>query len=275
MALTMRFVSTSRMRTGSMSATAAVARTRSPRPTLNRGRLPVPCSRRRHGPARRDRPARARAAARRHRRAPASAGPRRAATARAFPRAAARAADVAGIDAVEQALEAALQNRQRRPELVGDVGHQVAPLAVGVLQPLGHRVERAGKRANRRRAAVLDAHRVVAVRHAIRRIHHGAERRREAPLPCAAAYSITTTTAEHEKPSRRRPTGAERGDTSAAGKRPSRHDETDNGERRARWRATTAARRNRNARASRGVREVAAASRAASCRRTCNRRRRR
>ena len=54
---------------------------------------------------------------------------------------------VARIDAVEQTFEAALQDRQRRAQLVRDVGHQVAPQAVGVLQPLGHRVERACARA--------------------------------------------------------------------------------------------------------------------------------
>ena len=73
-----------------------------------------------------------------------------------------------------------------------DVGHQIAAQPIGVLQALGHRVERARQRADRRRAVLGDAHVVVAVRDAIGGVHHGAERDADAPHACRRPATITT-----------------------------------------------------------------------------------
>ena len=47
------------------------------------------------------------------------------------------------IDAVDDRLEVALDDRQRRPQLVADLGQQGPPLAFVRLEPGGHRVEAA------------------------------------------------------------------------------------------------------------------------------------
>ena len=70
------------------------------------------------------------------------------------------------VDAVEQRLEVALDDAQRRSELVADVGEERAPLALIRVEPLRHRVEVADQRVEGRRAASrgVDADREVAVR---------------------------------------------------------------------------------------------------------------
>ena len=147
-----RLLSTSRMRTGS---------------TAIGGRCSGRGNRRVSRPVRRlrlRRRERRRAPARRHRSAPSAASARRPRTARAVRRSSisrdrtwvsssklAELTIVTRIDAVEESFEPALNHRQRRAQLVRDIGHQVAAQAIVVLQPLGHRVERARERAHRRR----------------------------------------------------------------------------------------------------------------------------
>ncbi len=88
---------------------------------------------------------------------------------------------VTRIYAVEQPLEATLDDAQRRPQLVGDVGHQLPPQRVLRLQPADHRVERARVRPEKRRTALDDAHRVLAVRNAIGRADEIACRNTDSP----------------------------------------------------------------------------------------------
>jgi hypothetical protein len=90
--------------------------------------------------------------------------------------ASARASVVARVDAVQQPFEAALQDAERRAELVRHVRHQIAPLPISLGETLGHRVEGVCERAYRRRAVFADADRVVALGDAIGGVHHGAER---------------------------------------------------------------------------------------------------
>ena len=52
-----------------------------------------------------------------------------------------RCVRVGRIDAVDDRLEVALDDGQRRPQLVADVGEQRPALALVGLEPLGHRVE--------------------------------------------------------------------------------------------------------------------------------------
>ena len=85
------------------------------------------------------------------------------------------------IHAVQQSFELALNHRQRRAQLVRHVGHQIAAQAIVVLQAFGHRVERARKRAHRRRPVLRHPRRVVARRHAVGALHDGAERQADVP----------------------------------------------------------------------------------------------
>ena len=55
------------------------------------------------------------------------------------------------VDAVEHRLDVALDHRQRRPELVADVGEQRPPLGLVGLEPGDHRVEAADEVAHRPR----------------------------------------------------------------------------------------------------------------------------
>ena len=94
-----------------------------------------------------------------------------------------------------------------------DVGHQLAPQPVGVLQPLGHRVERARKSTHRRRSLLVHPNAVVAARDTIRRIHHRTQRRREAahcaehlitrPIATASTTGCGSATAAAEAGPRR------------------------------------------------------------------------
>ena len=69
------------------------------------------------------------------------------------------------VDAVEDRLEIAGDDRQRRPQLVADVREQRAALLLVGLEPGGHRVEAAGELLDRRqvRAGLADPDAVVAV----------------------------------------------------------------------------------------------------------------
>ena len=58
---------------------------------------------------------------------------------------------VGRVDAVEDRLEVALDDRHRRAELVADVGEQAATLAFVGLEPSHHRVETRGERPRRRK----------------------------------------------------------------------------------------------------------------------------
>ena len=71
---------------------------------------------------------------------------------------------VGGMDAVEDRLDVALDDGERRPELVGDVGEEAPPLGLVRLEPGGHRVEAAGQVADRLGHPIrrLDPRRVVA-----------------------------------------------------------------------------------------------------------------
>ena len=68
------------------------------------------------------------------------------------------------VDAVDDRLEVALDDRQRRPKLVADLGQQGPPLAFVGLEPGGHGVEARDELADGAKAAWLrsDAHRVIA-----------------------------------------------------------------------------------------------------------------
>ena len=71
------------------------------------------------------------------------------------------------IDAVEHALQVALDDVQRGAQLVRHVGGQVAPLLVAALQLLHHVVERARQAAKLARPAVRHAHAQVALGHRV------------------------------------------------------------------------------------------------------------
>ena len=88
---------------------------------------------------------------------------------------------VARIDTVQQAFELSLDDGERRPQLVRDVGHEIAPQPIVLLKPLGHRVERVRPGANRRRTMLGDANVVRAGGHAIGRFHHTVQRRDDPP----------------------------------------------------------------------------------------------
>ena len=70
------------------------------------------------------------------------------------------------VDAVEEPLEFALHDRQRRAQLVRDVGHQLPPRLVLRRRAPGHRVERARRVTDPRGSepGLADPHVVVAVR---------------------------------------------------------------------------------------------------------------
>jgi hypothetical protein len=72
---------------------------------------------------------------------------------------------VCGLHAVDHVLQARLQRRDRRPQLVRDVGDQLATLAVGLGDLAAHRVERLGELGHL--VVALDLHRlaVLAARH--------------------------------------------------------------------------------------------------------------
>ena len=82
------------------------------------------------------------------------------------------------LDAVDEVLEQRLQRGDRRPQLVGDVGDEVAAHAVGLGELGGHRVERAGELADLVARGRGDAPRVVAPRHRRGGRDHLAQRRR-------------------------------------------------------------------------------------------------
>ena len=88
---------------------------------------------------------------------------------------------IAGIDAIEHPLEPALQHGERIAELVRDVGHQMAPLHVLRFEPRRHAVERARQRAHPARTVLGGADREVALRHAVCRFDHLAQRKSETP----------------------------------------------------------------------------------------------
>ena len=68
-------------------------------------------------------------------------------------------------DAVDEVLEDGAEGGQRRPQLVGDVGDQVASLAVDGGEVLGHRVERPSQLADLVAGGGVHAPGVVAARH--------------------------------------------------------------------------------------------------------------
>ena len=61
------------------------------------------------------------------------------------------------------------------------VGHQIPAQAIVIPEPLGHRVECARERADRRRSVFSHASRIIAGGHAIGRLHHGGKRHAHAP----------------------------------------------------------------------------------------------
>ncbi len=71
---------------------------------------------------------------------------------------------VGRVDAIEDRLDVALDDGERRPELVGHVGEQAASLGLIRLEPCGHRVEAAGEVPDRvrHRADRIDPGGVVA-----------------------------------------------------------------------------------------------------------------
>ena len=74
------------------------------------------------------------------------------------------------VDAVDHGLEAALDDRERRPQLVGDVGEHRATVVARPVESLGHRVERAREAADGPRAAGLHPDAGLAVGEAIGRV---------------------------------------------------------------------------------------------------------
>ena len=87
-----------------------------------------------------------------------------------------------GHGGVEQGLGVAADRGERRGQLVGDVGEELAALLLGLLdararlgEPSGHPVEPLGHAADLVAAGVADAHREVALGHARRQRFHGAQ----------------------------------------------------------------------------------------------------
>ena len=101
---------------------------------------------------------------------------------------------VTRIDAVEHPLESSLQHGERRPQLVGDVGHEVTTLDVLRLQLRRHAVEGARQGAHPPRAVFGRANGVIAFGHAVRRFDHVSERKPE------AAHQAPEHTEEDEEP---------------------------------------------------------------------------
>ena len=88
---------------------------------------------------------------------------------------------VALVEAVAQALDAAADHGERRPELVRHVGEELAPPGLVALEPLGHRVERPRELAHLARTVLGRSRREVALAHASGGVHHVADRSRRAP----------------------------------------------------------------------------------------------
>ena len=112
---------------------------------------------------------------------------------------------VGRMDAVEDRLDAALDDGERRPQLVGDVGEERPALGLVGLEPGGHRVEAAGEGADRRRdgPTVSTRARVVAGLDPRRLIDEGVEDR-----PGAADRAGRPDEADDERRRRRRSTRA-------------------------------------------------------------------
>jgi hypothetical protein len=91
------------------------------------------------------------------------------------------------VDAVEDRLDVALDDRERRPQLVADVGEERPALGLAGLEPAGHRVEAADEVADGPRRAVRDRdpHGVVALFDLLGGDEQRVERRRARPDPVA------------------------------------------------------------------------------------------
>ena len=92
------------------------------------------------------------------------------------------------IDRVENALQIALDDVQRRAQFVGDVRRQIAPLAVGARQLGRHAVERARQPAEVLRTALLHLHLEVARGHGVGRVHDVCQGRGIAVIGAGAQY---------------------------------------------------------------------------------------
>jgi hypothetical protein len=80
------------------------------------------------------------------------------------------------LDAVGQVLKPGPQRRDRRAQLVADVGQQLAPLTLDLVQPGGHGVERPGQAADLVLAGGPDPLAVVTAGHGLGGGHHLAQR---------------------------------------------------------------------------------------------------
>ena len=82
------------------------------------------------------------------------------------------------VQAVQHGLGVPLDDRQRRAELVGHVGQEIAALFFAAAQTLGHGVERPGQPSHLTGSTLVDSDVVLTGRHPVGGLHHLAERLR-------------------------------------------------------------------------------------------------
>ena len=143
------------------------------------------------------------------------------------------------VDAVDDRLEVALDDRQRRPQLVADLGEQRPPLAFVGLEPRGHRVEARDQLADGAQATSASARRGPCSRRprprgSPRRARRGSAADDRNPRPTPTRTAATTTSTMRAGPALRSARGRIRSPRRATRRRPGR---------RARRRSRTRARR--------------------------------
>ena len=88
---------------------------------------------------------------------------------------------VGRVNAIQDALQAAAHDGQRRAQFVGDVGQHVAPFAVVALERVGHLVETVAQGAQVVRSLHADTGAQVPVRHILGGGDHFRQRHHHAP----------------------------------------------------------------------------------------------
>ena len=94
---------------------------------------------------------------------------------------------VGGVDAIGHALEAALDHRQRRPQLVRHIGEEASTLSLVRVEPLAHRVERSRERAHGPGPGLGHPHGEIALLDPPGGVDQLVDGRREAPDPTCDA----------------------------------------------------------------------------------------
>jgi hypothetical protein len=127
---------------------------------------------------------------------------------------------IGGIKPVEHPLDGTADHRQRRAQLVGDVGEQGAALLLVRLQARGHLVERLGQAAHLLRTPGLDAGGVVTARDPVGRLHDVADRRRHAPHQPPGQQRDHHDPEEHDRDREQRRAAAPLAGPEATGQQP-------------------------------------------------------